>query len=434
MRISVAGRQSPLSQVQITEVFNAIRQFHPQVQFEPYLMESHGDKDLKTSLRDLDKTDFFTRELDQALLCGEARIAIHSAKDLPDPLPKGLSLVALTEGVDPADALVIREGMTLKEMPKGALIATSSARREETVRALRPDFKFCDIRGTIATRLEKLFKGEVDGVVIAEAALIRLQLTHLNRVILPGEVAAYQGQLAVMARADDREMAELFKPLDSRKKQLYLGLEAPRGDLEYRIEHFPLIRILPSPVSSTEVAHFFSTIALATHILFTSKSAVSLFFKQLGSRKIEAIFMAVGRVTAEAIAQHGYAVKHIAALEQAEGVVELLKTLDLREAHIFWPHSALSRSVIRDYFEGEGIRYTECSLYTTIAEKVAVLPDLADYASIFFSSPSTVDAFLSNFGEIPVDKKCLCQGAITKNYLDDLIKSTQSQRMTTNNI
>ncbi len=160
--------------------------------------ETVGDRDRATSLRDLGRTDFFTRELDQALLSGEIDLAVHSAKDLPDPLPDGLEVAMLTEGVDPADALVFNQPIR-----PGALIATSSARREEAVRQLFPEVRFCDVRGTIEERLALLDRGEVQGVVIAEAALIRLGLTARRRVRLPGETAPLQGRLAIVGRCGD---------------------------------------------------------------------------------------------------------------------------------------------------------------------------------------------------------------------------------------
>ena len=116
------------------------------------------------------------------LLKGECRLAIHSAKDLPDPLPKGLCLAALTKGVDSSDSLVFREG---EKLPPNGVVATSSERREECVRLLYPDARFVDLRGNIQQRLSLLIQGRVDGVVVAEAALIRLGLTHLNRIKLP---------------------------------------------------------------------------------------------------------------------------------------------------------------------------------------------------------------------------------------------------------
>ncbi len=164
-----------------------------------------GDRDRTTSLRSLGKCDFFTRELDEALLAGEIDAAVHAAKDLPDPLPNGLVLVAVTQGVDPSDALVYNEALR-----PGALIATSSQRREQAVRELLPDARFCDVRGTIGERLARLDRGEVQGVVVAEAALIRLQINR-KRIRLPGETAPLQGRLAVVARAGDRAVAQFFQ-------------------------------------------------------------------------------------------------------------------------------------------------------------------------------------------------------------------------------
>jgi hydroxymethylbilane synthase len=198
--------------VQVNEVLQEIQKFYPEILFDVLLVETTGDLDQKTSLRTLEKTDFFTKEIDALLLKGECRLAIHSAKDLPDPLPKGLALAALTRGVDPSDALVVRE-VPLK---RGARIGTSSLRREERVRALSLNLECVDIRGTIEQRLELLDSGEVDGVVIAEAALIRLGLTERLRLPLPGPTAPLQGQLAVIVQSEDHEMKGIFSIIDAR--------------------------------------------------------------------------------------------------------------------------------------------------------------------------------------------------------------------------
>ncbi len=211
--ISVAARESPLSYIQAQEVLSELQKFHPDIQFNLALIKTMGDKDLSTSLRVMDKTDFFTRELDNMLLQGKCRAAIHSAKDLPAPLPEGLTLAALTQGVDPSDSLVLQQGETPDSLPPGAIIATSSIRREEAARRLRQDFTFVDIRGTVEERLKKIDDGAVHGVVIAEAAIIRLGLTRLTRFKLPGEIAPLQGKLAVLVREDDIEIKELFSCL-----------------------------------------------------------------------------------------------------------------------------------------------------------------------------------------------------------------------------
>ncbi|MBA3957705.1 MAG: hydroxymethylbilane synthase [Parachlamydiaceae bacterium] len=217
MLISVGARQSPLSKVQVQEVLQEIQQHHPHVIFEPTFVQTYGDLDQKTSLRSLDKTDFFSKEVDELVLNRHCRIGIHSAKDLPDPLPKQLSMVALTKGVDSSDSLVLQPGKSLTNLKPYATIATSSERREQAVKQLRKDLSFVDIRGTIAMRLAKLDRDEIEGVVIAEAALIRLGLTHLNRIRLPGETTPLQGQLAILAHQDDLEMKQLFVCIDSRQ-------------------------------------------------------------------------------------------------------------------------------------------------------------------------------------------------------------------------
>lgn len=211
--IRIGARDSPLSKVQVQEVHEELKQFFPEIIFRPIFVKTLGDKDKKTSLRLLEKTDFFTREIDQLLLKGECRAAIHAAKDLPDPLPDGLILAAITKGIDPADSLVIHEGETLSTLPACALIGTSSIRREEMVRHWLPGCRFVDLRGTIEERLERLARQEIDGLVVAEAALIRLGLTGLNRFRLEGETAPLQGKLAVVIKDGDYEMIEVFKPL-----------------------------------------------------------------------------------------------------------------------------------------------------------------------------------------------------------------------------
>lgn len=208
LEIAVGARGSKLSQAQVWEVHRELLHYHPGITFKPLWITTMGDKDKKTSLRNLEKTDFFTREVDEMQLRGEFRISIHSAKDLPDPLAAGLKIVALTKGVDPSDVIVIRD-----ELSQNAIIGTSSGRREQNLRDWRPDICCADIRGTIEERLAQLDEGKFDGVVMAEAALIRLGLTHRKRIPILGEVAALQGRLVVTALANDHEMEELFRCL-----------------------------------------------------------------------------------------------------------------------------------------------------------------------------------------------------------------------------
>jgi hydroxymethylbilane synthase len=177
-------------------------------------METTGDRDKISSLRTMGKTDFFTKEIDEALASSLCRIAIHSAKDLPEKLHPKLAIAAITRGLDPSDVLVVRQREAFGKSP---LVATSSMRREEAVRELLgKDVQFCDVRGTIDERLALLDRREVDGVVIAEAALLRLGYSSRVRYKLPGATVPLQGQLTITIREDDDEMAKLFRCIDVR--------------------------------------------------------------------------------------------------------------------------------------------------------------------------------------------------------------------------
>ena len=212
--LRAAARSSALSRAQVEEIRSLLP---PTTAFDVTFVETYGDLDRETSLRTLGRTDFFTREVDQLVLSGECDFGIHSAKDLPEPLTKGLTLFALTRGIDPRDALVLRPGVTLDTLPPGSVIATSSERRIDAVKALRQDFTFIDLRGTIEERLSMLEKGLADGVVIAEAALIRLKL-DVNRIYLPGTTVAAQGQLAIVGLTARKQILEkIFSCLDVKK-------------------------------------------------------------------------------------------------------------------------------------------------------------------------------------------------------------------------
>ena len=194
--MKVAARNSPLSRAQVIEI-----QYELGLDLEPVFVETHGDQDLVQSLRGLDKTDFFTREVDALVLDGTARISIHAAKDLPDPLPDGLKCIYISKGVDSRDVLVLGDGKALDQVK---VVGSSSDRRDAMVRRLKSDIVFKDIRGTIERRLGQLDNGEFDAVVMAEAALIRLKLTHRKRLFLEGDTASLQGKLAILARSDDQ--------------------------------------------------------------------------------------------------------------------------------------------------------------------------------------------------------------------------------------
>ena len=208
---TVAARASPLSQAQVMEVEYLLRQVHHHTfSLRRVFQKTYGDFDRKTSLRTLPVSDFFTREVDLLVQQREADFAVHSAKDLPGQVPEQLIVVGMTQGLDPRDVVVLRQGLT--QLFPGAKIGTSSPRRDVAVRVLEPAVEICDLRGTIQERLQRL-EEDLDGVVMAECALLRLGLAHLPRLYLKRDAALHQGRLAITARVDRPDLISWLRPV-----------------------------------------------------------------------------------------------------------------------------------------------------------------------------------------------------------------------------
>ncbi len=205
--------------------------------------------------------------------------------------------------------------------------------------------------------------------------------------------------------------------LDLEKTILYVGLNAPKDE---RILHCPLIKITPRPLHEAEIQAAYAEIEKYSHLIFTSKSAVKIFFdylehlkKKVSNKKL----IAVGKATAQAIALREAPVFLTAQEETAEGILTELNKLSLKQTYFFWPHSALSRPLIAEYFIANNIRYKECIFYDTDPITPAILPDLNQIKEIIFTSPSTVDAFINAYGKIPWKKTLTTLGPITETHL-----------------
>lgn len=206
-------------------------------------------------------------------------------------------------------------------------------------------------------------------------------------------------------------------------KILYLGIDLPNIYREKKAIHYPIIKISPRSPHLPEISQAYAEFDLFTHVIFTSKNSVRLFFEYAPLFKIsleqirEKVVVAVGQATAEKIQNHGVPVAVIAKEETSEGVVSELISLSLDEhSYLFWPHSGLSRPVISDFFIQNGLKYCSCVFYDSFPSKIEPLPELSEIQEIVFTSPSTIDAFLNIFGKIPKDKSIHCIGPITRNY------------------
>lgn len=217
--LRIGTRRSPLALKQVKEVEGYLRKFYPDVKMEIIGIDTSGDKDKITPISNIEGTDFFTREIDEALLKGEIDFAVHSAKDLPDRIPEGLYIAAITKSIDPYDALVSKENLKIDELKKGAKIGVSSQRRKIQLKKYRDDFQVVDIRGNVEERLEKLNKDGLDGIIVAACALIRLGLEDRITQRIPFEILTphpLQGALAIEVIEDNKELINLLKVFDER--------------------------------------------------------------------------------------------------------------------------------------------------------------------------------------------------------------------------
>jgi uroporphyrinogen III methyltransferase/synthase len=213
IKLKVASRGSPLSLIQVKEVFS----FFPLISCELSVYQALGDKNKHLSLMDDIPSDFFTRELDELLINNEADVAVHSAKDLPYPLPSELELFALLEAEDKTDSLVSKGNLPLSQLPRGARVGTSSAARKAALLSHRPDVEAVSIRGTIEERIAQMDAGRIDALIVATCALKRLGLEKRIACALPFQTHPLQGNLAVVGRKDKPEIKALFTPKDIRK-------------------------------------------------------------------------------------------------------------------------------------------------------------------------------------------------------------------------
>ena len=206
-KIRVIARGSRLSRLQVEEVFKNF----PELAYEIKYLESYGDKNQQISLLNGEApADIFTRELDDAIRQGDADIAIHSAKDLPYPLPEDIEVIALFPAFDTTDSLVSRDHKKLAELPAGSIIGTSSPLRKKGLNELRPDLTIKGIRGCIEERVQQVKDGKYDAAIVATCALKRLGMEDEITEVLPFPTHPLQGFLAVTAKKGSQDLKQAF--------------------------------------------------------------------------------------------------------------------------------------------------------------------------------------------------------------------------------
>ncbi len=213
----IGTRGSRLARIQADSVREILSSLHPDRTWRLQPIRSEGDVRRQASLASIGGYGVFVKALEERLLAGEIDLAVHSLKDMPTRLTEGLEIGAVLPREDARDALVSRGGQTLEGLPKGAVVGTGSVRRRAQLLAYRSDLAIQDVRGNVDTRLRKLHSGGYDALILAAAALIRLQRTSVISQYLPLPLmlpSVGQGALVVEVRANDEEVRGLVQPLN----------------------------------------------------------------------------------------------------------------------------------------------------------------------------------------------------------------------------
>lgn len=218
--IRIATRESLLALWQAEYVSSALQSAHPGLEVELIKMKSQGDRILDTPLAKIGGKGLFVKELEEGMLRGDADIAVHSMKDVPMELPEGLHLAVICPREDPRDAFVSNTYDSFDALPQGAVVGTSSLRRQCQLLEKRPDLNIKFLRGNVQTRLRKLDDGEYDAIILASAGLKRLELTERITQFLDIDIilpAVGQGAVGIECRQDDPEINLLLAPLNDHR-------------------------------------------------------------------------------------------------------------------------------------------------------------------------------------------------------------------------
>ena len=220
--IRIGTRSSALALWQAEWVKSELEKKYPGTAVALTKIKTTGDKILDVPLAKVGGKGLFVKEIEEAMLAGEIDIAVHSMKDVPTFFPEGLHLSCITKREDPRDALLTRNKVKFKDLPKGANVGTSSLRRQAQLMSVRPDFVIHQLRGNVDTRLRKLKEGQYDAIILAAAGVKRLGLAENVSEYIAPEIslpAIGQGALGIECRVDDRELNDLsafFNHADTR--------------------------------------------------------------------------------------------------------------------------------------------------------------------------------------------------------------------------
>ncbi len=226
-KIRLGTRGSQLALWQANFIKESLEKLY-NVEIEIVKIKTKGDKILDVALAKVGGKGLFVKELEDALLDGKIDFAVHSMKDVPVELPSGLHIAAITKREDPRDVFISKKYNSLTDLPDGALVGTSSLRRQCQILALRPDLKVEVLRGNVETRIRKMKEGVYDAVILAYAGVKRLNLLEYVKEIIPETIslpAIGQGALGVECRVDNKEVNNLLKSINDEETSYCIKAE-----------------------------------------------------------------------------------------------------------------------------------------------------------------------------------------------------------------
>lgn len=227
-KIKIGTRGSRLAIWQADYVRKRILENFPDLEIEIVRIKTKGDRILDAPLSKIGGKGLFVKEIEDALLRGDIDIAVHSIKDIPTNIPEGLEISAMTERDDPHDVFISKDGIPFSELSIGAVIGTSSLRRQAQLLHKRPDLRFIPLRGNVDTRLRKLKEEQMDGIVLALAGIERMGFDDIKKEILPMDIclpAVGQGSIGIETRKSDDRIREIVSRLNHEETSIAIRSE-----------------------------------------------------------------------------------------------------------------------------------------------------------------------------------------------------------------
>lgn len=226
LKLRIATRRSRLAQVQTESIMKLLKENY-NIDSEKLLIETIGDKRLDVALNKIGGKGLFVKEIEMALLEGEADAAVHSMKDVPFEVPEMFKIVAIPVREDVRDVFVSMNGVYFTELRKGARVGTSSNRRAAQLKLLRPDLEIVPIRGNVQTRIDKIERENLDGIILAAAGLKRLDMENIitDYFAVDGIIPAVgQGALGIEVKKNSIN-GEVFKKLECEEARICVEAE-----------------------------------------------------------------------------------------------------------------------------------------------------------------------------------------------------------------